>query len=64
MYAVKQTKTTLILGVLLAIIVIAMVTLELRKTPKGLEPANTEEVNVLPVAKKALSILTQIVQFN
>ena len=60
----KQTKTTLILGVLLAIIIIVLVSLELKKAPQDVNPTNTEEAHVVPIAKKALSILAQIVRFN
>lgn len=60
----KQTKTTLILGVLLAIIVVVLIVFEINTLTQPIEPQHTEESVVLPIAKKSLSLLKEIISLG
>lgn len=59
----KQTKTTLTLGVLLAIIIIVIVALEIKNQPPSINPNKAEESSVLPVAKKISLSVVPILKF-
>jgi len=61
---VKQTKTTLIFGILLAIIVIVLVTFEIKSQSGINELDKVENATVLPVGRKTISILKEIIRFR
>ena len=60
----KQTKTTLIFGILLAIIVIVVVTFEIKSQSGSNELDKVENATVLPVGRKTISILKEIIRFR
>jgi len=54
---VKQTKTTLIFGVLLAIIVLIIVTIEINNATQLIYPIKTESALGIPTVQKSISVL-------
>jgi len=59
---VKQTKTTLILGVLLAVIVIVLVTFEIKNNIESQEGTKIENATVFPSAKKIKNTVLPIIK--
>lgn len=60
----KQTKTTLVLGVLLAILAIAWAIVEIKNTSQNIESDRVEESGVMPVAQKTIAVIFEISQFS
>lgn len=61
----KQTKTTLILGVLLAILAIGWAIVEIKNsTSQDIESDKVEESSVIPVAQKTIAVIFEIAQFR